>query len=218
MTQQMFVPPPPLRRASTVPPVPPLLERLRLSLLAKHPEQRPQSIAEVKRLLEEAMSEEAAAQRFPGRKPDVVGRGDLHGPMLSGPPGALSGPPGALSGRPLAGLTIGLVRLTSREDGLGASCTTGLSAQGIQWTEPFGGGQAASLPYQAIVLDAGSDVEAAAAWLREKAPSVPVVVCLADVTTDRMNTLIAAGAKDIVPYPVTSDVVAKKVKRAARTR
>ena len=44
MTQQMFVPAPPLRRASTVPPVPPLLERLRLSLLAKHPEQRPQSI------------------------------------------------------------------------------------------------------------------------------------------------------------------------------
>ena len=217
MTQQMFVPAPPLRRASTVPPVPPLLERLRLSLLAKHPEQRPQSIAEVKRLLEEAMSEEAAAQRFPGRKPDAVGRGELHGPMLSGPPGALSGPPGALSGRPLAGLSIGIVRLTSREDGLGASCTTGLSAQGIQWTEPFGG-DGTSVPYQAVVLDAGGDVEAAAAWLGEKGLSVPVVVCLDDVTTERMNTLIAAGAKDIVPYPVTSDIVAKKVKRAARNR
>lgn len=165
----------------------------------------------MKRLLAEAMSPEATEHRFPGRKPDVaLGRGEMSGPMLSGPPG----PP---SGAPQSGVTIGLVRLTSREDGLGASSTTGLSAQGIAWTELPGSAETAA-SFQAVVLDAGADVEAAAAWLLEKSLSVPVVVCLADVTTERMNTLIAAGAKDIVPYPVTSDIVARKIKRATRVR
>ena len=129
----------------------------------------------------------------------------------------LSGPPGPPSGAPQSGVTIGLVRLTSREDGLGASSTTGLSAQGIAWTVLPGSAETAA-SFQAVVLDAGADVEAAAAWLLEKSLSVPVVVCLADVTTERMNTLIAAGAKDIVPYPVTSDIVARKIKRATRVR
>ncbi|MFO0587421.1 MAG: serine/threonine-protein kinase [Polyangiaceae bacterium] len=223
MTQQMFVPPPPLRRPITAEPVPPLLERLRISLLAKHPEQRPKDVAEIRRLLGEAMRPDAEEQRFPGRKPDIaVGRGDFHAPMLSGPPG----PP---SNAPSAGVSVSLVRLAEREDGLSQSATTGLSAQGIVWMDSHsragaesGGAESASVesatPYQVVVLDAGADVAAAASWLRAKALSVPVVVCLADVSTERMNTLIAAGAKDIVPYPVTSDVLARKIRRAARAR
>ena len=218
MTQQMFVPPPPLRRPPSAEPVPPLLERLRISLLAKHPEQRPQDIAEIRRLLAEAMRPDAEEHRFPGRKPDIaVGRGDFQTPMLSGPPG----PP---SNAPHAGVSVALVRLMELEDGLSPSATTGLSAQGIAWTDSRSragaesGGAESWTSHQVVVLDAGGDVAAAAAWLREKGLSIPVVVCLSDVSTDRMNTLIAAGAKDIVPYPVTSDVLARKIRRAARAR
>ena len=212
MTQQMFVPPPPLRRPEGAEPVPPLLERLRLSLLAKSPEQRPADAREVKRLLREAMSPEATAERLPGRKVDSTGRGAL---LPSSPP-AVTGPvftPSAAPGAP--GVTLGVVRLVEREDGWTSSCATGLMAQGMAVSSPSESGGPA---LQAILLDAGADAEAAAAWLRDNRPRVPVVVCLADVTTDRMNTLIAAGAKDIVPYPVTSDVVARKVKRATRIR
>jgi serine/threonine-protein kinase len=205
MTQQMFVPPPPLRRPEGSPPVPPLLERLRLSLLAKSPEMRPRDIREIRDRLREAMSAEATAARLPDRKADLgAGRGELRAPdRLSGTPSA-------------AGATIGLVRLSNADEGVSASCTTGLSAQGIAWTlglAPAGGG-----PLSAVVLDAGPDVDAAAAWLRDKAPRMPVLVCLQDVTTERMNALIAAGAKDIVPYPVTSDVLGRKIKRATRVR
>jgi eukaryotic-like serine/threonine-protein kinase len=208
MTQQMFVPPPPLHRPAGAEPVPPLLERLRLSLLAKSPEQRPDGVREVRRLLVEAMSPEANEERLPGRKVDTTGRGALR------PQPGISGPVFSPVVSP-AGVLVGVVRLAGRDDGLTSSCVTGLAAQGVvALVSPDGGAESA----QAILLDAGADVDAAAAWLREARSKVPVVVCLADVTTDRMSTLIAAGAKDIVPYPVTSDVVARKIKRATRTR
>ena len=209
MTQQMFVPPPALRRPPECPPVPPLLERLRLSLLAKHPEQRPQTIGEVRRLLSEAMSPEATNQRLPSRKADVgFGRGELSAPMRTAPPGPTEIP-------------ISIHRLSSREDGLTRSTTTGLAAQGFLCLEgaPEQGPSSEQGPSPlAIVLDAGSDEAAAARWLGARPAGPPVIVCLEDVTTERMNTLIAAGAKDIVPYPVTSDVLAKKLRRATRSR
>ncbi len=212
MTQQMFVPPPPLRRPEGAEPVPPLLERLRLSLLAKSPERRPADVREVRRLLQEAMSPEATAERLPDRKQETEGRGGLRPIAPPANTGPAIPPPGAQAA---SGTAVCLVRLTEREDGLTPSCAIGLSAQGLALTSSLEGDGA---PLSAVLLDAGSDVDAAAAWLRERRSPVPVLVCLSDVTTDRMSTLIAAGAKDIVPYPVTSDVVARKLKRATRTR
>ena len=210
MTQQMFVPPPPLKRPATAEPVPPLLERLRLSLLAKAPEQRPADIREVRRLLAEAASPETNAQRLPGRKEESA-RGELRAspPTVAGSSGAVTL------------LTVQIVQL-STEYTQWNSLTIGLAAQGIAIAGAPEGGDS---PLHAIVLDAGPDVESAAAWLRARTstqsaskPQPPVLVCLSDVTADRMSALIAAGAKDIVPHPVTSDVLARKIRRAARPR
>src|SRR6185503_11809048 len=119
MTQQMFVPPPPLKRPPDTEPVPPLLERLRLSLLAKDPDQRPADAREVKRLLLGATSPEATAQRLPARKSEVLtGRGAA----------GLAAPVAEPSKGATGGLAVGLVRLSAREDGFGASCATGLAA------------------------------------------------------------------------------------------
>lgn len=207
MTQQMFVPPLPIRRPQDLEPIPPLLERLRLSLLAKTPEQRPESIRDVRRLFAEAMSPEAHAERLPDRKPEAEGRGSLRTPE------PLNTGPVAPVGASASTLQVGVVRLSMREDGVTTSAETGLAAQGIL-AVPYSPGGELSL----ILLDAGDDPSAAAAWLSIEKPNVPVVVCLAGVTAERMSTLIAAGAKDIVPYPVTSDVAAKKLRRASRSR
>ena len=210
MTQQMFVPPPPLKRPPSAEPVPPLLEQLRLSLLAKAPEQRPADVREVRRLLGEAASPEANAQRLPGRKPESA-RGELYAP------------PPAASGAATP-VTVQLVRLVS-ENTQWTSLTIGLAAQGIAVVDGDLAGAAGASPIQAVVLDAGGDVESAAAWLRGRTSAqlasrggTPVLVCLADVTAERMSALIAAGAKDILPHPVTSDVLARKVRRATRAR
>ncbi|WP_437907943.1 hypothetical protein WME95_08635 [Sorangium sp. So ce327] len=71
MAMHMFSIPPPLRRLPGAPPVPPLLERLRLDLLAKLPEKRPESAAAARSRLDEAMSREAEARRLPARKADA---------------------------------------------------------------------------------------------------------------------------------------------------
>ncbi len=122
-------------------------------------------------------------------------------------------------------VTVQIVQL-STEYTQWNSLTIGLAAQGIAIAGAGAGSpEAGDSPLHAIVLDAGPDVESAAAWLRARTPTQPaskppppVLVCLSDVTADRMSTLIAAGAKDIVPHPVTSDVLARKIRRAARTR
>jgi serine/threonine protein kinase len=207
MTQQMFVPPPPLKRPPGAEPVPPLLERLRLSLLAKAPEHRPRDMREIKRLLTEAMSQEATALRLPSRKGEDAQR---RGEARSVPPSAPASDP------PVSGaMTVGLVRLARRDDGLTTSSVTGLAAQAITMVEAAGNELP---PGQVLVLDAGDDLDAATAWLRQKSLGGPVLVCLANVTTERMNALIAAGAKDIVPYPVTSDILARKIRRAGRVK
>ena len=204
MTQQMFVPPPPLRRPASAEPVPPLLERLRVSLLAKLPDMRPPDVREVKRLLAEAMSPEATALRLPGRK-DADARGEMRAAPAPAPA------PG--SPAPLHVALIGL----NTEHSQWANLAMGLAAQGITSVEPAPG-EAPEAHVHAVVLDAGDDVDAAADWLVKRGSRVPVLVCLTDVTADRMSSLIASGAKDILPHPVTSDTLARKLRRATRAR
>jgi serine/threonine-protein kinase len=70
-----------------------------------------------------------------------------------------------------------------------------------------------------IVIDAGGMVDEAAARLaelRRANPRCHVVVCAADLTTERMNALVAAGAADVVRYPVAADNLARKLDRVIR--
>jgi serine/threonine-protein kinase len=43
-------------------------------------------------------------------------------------------------------------------------------------------------------------------------------VCLADLSTAHLASLIAAGAADAVGYPIAPDVLARKVDRVLRRR
>ena len=71
IAKQMFLPPPPLRRPPEAEPVPPLLERLRMDLLAKQAHARPKDAATTAERLREAISPDAHAKRLPSRKGDI---------------------------------------------------------------------------------------------------------------------------------------------------
>ena len=70
-----------------------------------------------------------------------------------------------------------------------------------------------------VVLDVGSDLAAARARLGElaaEAPEARVVVCASGLSVDRIRDLVAAGAADVVRYPVTPDALARKLERVLR--
>jgi serine/threonine protein kinase len=210
LAKQMFVAPTPLRRPDGSPDVPPLLERLRLDLLAKDPSQRPQSAREARARLLEALDLERNATAFPGRSglADFDSRSSRHITQVSAdhrPPRAAPSPEAA---------PITLVRFEAREGGAGATCALGLAAQGFQITERS---VRDALPEgtRVVVLDVGDDLPRGLAWLAKEKPGA-TVVCLAEVTAARLTQLIAAGITEIVAYPVTSDVLARKLRRAAR--
>jgi eukaryotic-like serine/threonine-protein kinase len=70
-----------------------------------------------------------------------------------------------------------------------------------------------------VVLDAGARHDEARGVLRAltaQSPPCRAIVCAADLTTERMNELVAAGAADVLRYPVTADTLGKKVERVLR--
>ncbi|WP_438000094.1 serine/threonine-protein kinase [Sorangium sp. So ce185] len=212
MAMHMFSIPPPLARPPGAPPVPPLLERLRLDLLAKLPERRPESAAAARARLDEAMSREAEARRLPERKADVpLGeRGERAPPWPLGETAALA---------PVPERAVGLIRLAPAGQGLSEACEIGLDAQRIHLTEVADAAALVASGLGVAVIDAGADVEAACALLEalgRAAPGVRAVVCAAGLSSDRMNALVAAGAADVVRYPVAPDVLSRKIARVVR--
>jgi serine/threonine-protein kinase len=212
-SKHMFSPPPPLDRPEGAEPVPPLLERLRLDLLAKHPDRRPQSAAEARARLAEAMSPDAEEARLPARK-----GGEPLGGRLSRAP-AWTATDAAIAREPIAGRTVGLLRLVPAPLGLNEACATGLDAEGIHLVDVPGVAALAEADLPVVVVDAGPDVGGACAVLAEIARAAPrarAVVCAAELDQGRINALVAAGAADVVRYPVTPDVLARKLARVLR--
>ncbi|MCA9617727.1 MAG: serine/threonine protein kinase [Myxococcales bacterium] len=78
MTKQMFYEPPPLDRPPGSEPVPPLLEALRLDMLAKRPARRPASVAEARARFRRALDPVASAAALPHRK-EAPTSGDREG-------------------------------------------------------------------------------------------------------------------------------------------
>jgi serine/threonine-protein kinase len=210
LAKHMFAPPPPLARPPGYEPVPPLLERLRLDLLQKAAEARPASADEVAARLVEAVDPALAAAKLPGRASDEQGRAARAPAWEAAPrPAAAAPPKGA----------VALVRLALRDDGVSPMCEVGLAQQGLSVTSARSLDDAKGA--DAVVLDAGDDLDAAEAALARLvviAPGAPVLACLARVDTERMNALIAAGAADVARYPVAPDALAKKVARLLRRR
>jgi serine/threonine-protein kinase len=204
ITQHLFLPPAPLARPAHAEPVPPLLEELRLALLAKSPESRPRGAEEAARRLRASITAEAAAKELPPRKDgEPLGAREARAPSWDA-----TGP----AEHAAASADVRLVRLAPRAEGVTADHVTGLAAQGLRLHDD-------ATPRPVVLLDAGADVDGARAFLeRERAAdaSLRVVVCLDGASAARLNALIAAGAADVVAYPITPDRLAKKLARVVR--
>ncbi|APR84380.1 Serine/threonine-protein kinase pkn3 [Minicystis rosea] len=213
LAKQMFTPPPALTRPPNAEPVPPLLERLRLDLLAKAPEKRPATAAEVKRRLLEAMSEEATEARLPTRKGDEpLGDRAARAPKWDEPEAA---PQTARARQRI----MGLLRLAVEPGGIDGECEAGLASHKLEIMAVRTAAEAASQGLTVLVIDAGHKLDEARALLLEMKKSAPgcrVVVCAAKLDTERMNELVGAGAADVARYPVTADALGKKVERVFR--
>ncbi|WP_437735777.1 serine/threonine-protein kinase [Sorangium sp. So ce1335] len=216
MAMHMFSIPPPLVRPPGAPPVPPLLERLRLDLLAKLPERRPESAAAARSRLDEAMSREAESRRLPGRKGEVPVRGQGGGRGERAPAWVDSE---TARHEPVPEQTVALLRIAPAGQGLSEECEIGLDAQRIHLAEVPDTAALAGSGLGVAVIDAGADVDAACALLEalgRAAPGVRAVVCAAGLSSERMNALVAAGAADVARYPVAPDVLSRKIARVVR--
>jgi serine/threonine-protein kinase len=213
LAKQMFSPPPPLARPKDAEPVPPLLERLRLDLLAKAPEKRPKSPAEVKARLSEAMSREATMARLPTRKGD-----EPLGDRAARAPAWDANEPAPTTARTRL-RRVGLLRLADDPAGVTEECETGLRAHKLDVSLVSAVALLADAAIPVVVLDAGPRHELALralAELRRLAPKCHALVCAAQLDTERMNELVGAGAADVLRYPVTPDALARKLDRVLR--
>ena len=212
ISAQMFAPPPPLDRPTGAERVSPLLERLRLAMLAKRPHQRPKDVAEVRGRFLEATTLELEQVRMPARKGDVpVGTRAQRAMLSSAPP-----PPVASSGG-ASSIYVDVVGETDAEAGVDGTCSTGLASLGVfvrrhENAEAF----VRSDDSCGIVLDAGDDFERARSSLKALRDAGPVVVCLDGLNTERMNALIEAGAADVARYPISPGPLAKKIRRLVK--
>ncbi len=90
----------------------------------------------------------------------------------------------------------------------------GLAAQGISTAETAE--NALDQSSRIVLLDAGNDISGAAQLIRRRIaqePHLRIIVCAENATIEKINMLIASGAADVVNYPVTADVLGRKIMR-----
>ncbi len=203
ISQHMFTPPPALKRPNDAEPIPDLLERLRLQLLAKRPHERPSSIAAVIAALEKAFDPAENERALPDRKGEqpLGARDQRHPEWVQS------------AGTPTSDSTATIVveRVGSgNAEGVTSEVITAMRARGF------------------AVVDAGSDLEAdirvfdaetntAAGLSALEHAQTPVVICAAGLSAPDVNRFIEAGAADVVRYPVRGEQLARKLSRIART-
>jgi serine/threonine-protein kinase len=216
ISAHLFLPPPPLARPEGAEPVPALVEKLRLELLSKQPERRPADVKEVRQRLLDALDPASLATQLATRKGnEPLGGRVTRAPQWQGPQErqAESTAPDIDDAHRVAWLKL------PGAAGVDRQCLTGLAAQKIH-LEPIDGAPALATAGRLVVLiDAGSDVEGAAAALAalaKSAPQVRAIVCAAGLSTERMNRLVAAGAADVASAPASPDALAKKLARVLR--
>jgi serine/threonine-protein kinase len=212
MAKQMFLPPEPLKRPPDAEPVPALLERLRLDLMAKQVHGRPESAAVAAERLREAMSEAENDSRYPNRR----GHGSL-GPRESRRPrtdSPGSGPPPVAVGS-LASISV--VVLKKHADGWSESNRTGMAVHGISVLSVSDHLGSDKVRGEILVLDAADDVDGALDTLRSR-EEMPVIVCVSRLDHDDLNRLIEAGASEVLLYPISPDTLAKRIRRVGKRR
>lgn len=212
MTKQMFYEAPAIAPPPGADAVPPLVERLRLDMLAKRPANRPGDIDALRRRWNEALDPDAAAA-IPTRKAAApVGTRDERAPAWSDaePPPA----PDVSAAQSIG--AIGLYRMTKDERGVDESCVMGLHAQEMAIKPVADSGTAEA--FSVVVLDVAGDVDGACDWLAEVPPASRegVLVCVDKPSAADMTRLIEAGVGGVVGYPISPDSLRKKVKRLLR--
>ena len=203
ITKHMFAPVPPLARPDGAEPVPAALETLRLALLAKDAERRPESAEVALERLRAILDPASLDQRMAARAHDSLAPREARAAWSSPPPASAE----AVSTAARHG-TVSVVHLGEARDVTDAH-ELALAAQGVT-TVPTGD-EAASV----VVLDAGDDLDGALAWLASH-PGRKVLVSLRGLPLDRMNRLVAAGAADAIGAPPSGDAIARKVVRIVR--
>src|SRR5262249_54568203 len=160
------------------------------------PEKRPHDAADVRARLHEALSVERTLARLPTRKGDepLGSRADRipHWEGLGASASEAVPPTTRTRAR-----AVGLIRLARDGGGVADEHETGLAAHKLDTLILQGATDPAGNDLGVLVVDAGSRIDEAAALLadlRRVSPRCRVVVCAGDLTTERMNTLVAAGA------------------------
>lgn len=209
ISKQMFAEPPPLERPEGLEPVPPLLERLRLELLAKKAHKRPATAADTRRRLREALNADTNRELVPDRKGEIPlgARSERAGLAPSGSTAASSAAGAAAEQDELSVAWVQLPQGSGCDEAL----RMGLNAQAVR----VGATPAEHSAAQLVLLDA-SQATQAVEWLAQHPLTLPVVVSLPTVDTQGINALIAAGAREVVTQPLESGSLARRLRRAVR--
>lgn len=217
IASHLYMPPPVLARPPGAELVPPLLERLRLDMLAKAPEKRPRSVGDVRERLIAAFDATSLASALVTRKGDEpLGSRISRIPQWSDHEAATTSDMAAPMD--FDGKQVALWALTPNI-GVDDACTMGLAAQGVLLVNVQSVNELVSKKLSVLVLDAGGDIPLAVQTLNEirgLAPAVKTVVCASGLVPQKMTQLVSAGASDAVGSPTTSDLLWKKVGRILR--
>lgn len=210
ISKHMFAPVPPLLRPEGAEPVPPLLEKLRVDLLAKAVSQRPANAGVVRCRLLEAFNPIASEQALPARKGhEPLGSRDERIPLWNRDSITVDGL--VVNGA----IPVYVLQPVGGNTGLSDDCALGLASQGFQLVPA---GELSELP-QLLIVDAGAQFSESLELLlriRGRSPDSKVIFCSSELTPERLNTVIEAGADDAARYPVVADVLGRKLERLAR--
>ncbi len=221
MAQHMFQPPPPLRREPGDPPVPAALEQLRMALLAKRPERRPPTATEVRRLLQAAVAPAGRQGDDPGDRAARAPQWEHPAPRSPEPPAAVlsSAAEPAIAGPAQPRVCLVLGGTTGAADP--TELTLALASQGFTLVPLASLEQAIAKKPDALLLDVDRD-DAAAVALLSRLSTTPlarrVIVIRRAPDIESINRLVAAGAADVVPAPVSADTLVKRLARLLRRR
>jgi predicted Ser/Thr protein kinase/CheY-like chemotaxis protein len=213
ISQHLFLAPPALTRPDGSAPIPPLLEKLRLELLAKNPEQRPPGAMAARDRLLEALDPERSARRLPARK-DELGAGGRADRIPDWNRGSALPEAGVERARRRVALLSARPSTRVHERAL----ATGLAAHGFIALRARSDAELAETRADLVVLDA-ENVEDATRRLKDLDPgSRPIVVVLDALDAVHMARLVAAGAAEVATHPLAPDVLARKLRRLVTAR
>lgn len=214
MAQHMFLPVPPLQRPTDAPPVPEVLEKFRKKLLEKSVSKRIFSATEARQQLRDLMASTVEEELAAARQMALEDRSARlpHWEHSTQPPVSASAQfTGAIGWISLRTPTV-----------LNPELTLGMAAQGLRLIAiPIAPTLVDSSGLDAVVIDAGTE-EDQVVELLSKLNKTPLerrtIVCIPSPDLPRINRLIAAGAADVLPAPISPEGLARKLQRLLRRK